>query len=47
MIEHIFGLIETAAADTFRMVKERLDVESFGDELVLPRVSVPQTARRR
>ena len=40
-------LIETAAEDASRSGKERLDLESFGDGLVLPLVSMTQTRRRR
>ncbi|APX26404.1 TniB protein (plasmid) [Salipiger profundus] len=43
----IFRLIETAAEDAVRSGKERLDAESFGDNLVLPLVSMTQTVRRR
>ncbi len=43
----IFRLIETAAEDAIRTGKERLDAESFGDGLVLPLVSMTETARRR
>lgn len=43
----IFRLIETAAEDAIRTGKERLDVESFGDGLVLPLVSMTQTTQRR
>jgi|TARA_Y100001951_G_scaffold101945_1_gene107744 DNA polymerase III delta prime subunit len=43
----IFRLIETAAEDAVRSGKERLDADSFGDNLVLPLVSMTQTARRR
>lgn len=43
----IFRLIETAAEEAIRAGKERLDVHSFGDDLVLPLVSMTETARRR
>ena len=43
----IFRLIETAAEEAIRSDKERLDTESFGDDLVLPLVSMTETARRR
>lgn len=43
----IFRLIETAAEDAIRTGKERLDAESFGGDLVLPLVSMTETARRR
>lgn len=43
----IFRLIETAAEDGIRTGKERIDAESFGDDLVLPLVSMTQTRRRR
>ncbi|MEO1638804.1 MAG: TniB family NTP-binding protein [Pseudomonadota bacterium] len=43
----IFRLIETAAEDAIRTSKERVDAESFGDDLVLPLVSMTQTRRRR
>lgn len=43
----IFRLIETAAEDAVRAGKERLDANSFGDNLVLPLVSMTQTVRRR
>lgn len=43
----IFRLIETAAEEAIRSGKERLDAESFGNDLVLPLVSMTDTARRR
>jgi hypothetical protein len=43
----IFRLIETAAEEAVRSGKERLDVESFGDGLVLPLVSMTQVSQRR
>ena len=43
----IFRLIETAAEEAIRTGKERLDAESFGDDLVLPLVSMTETLRRR
>lgn len=43
----IFRLIETAAEEAIHSGKERLDVESFGDDLVLPLVSMTETARKR
>ncbi|MAX57215.1 MAG: transposase [Alcanivoracaceae bacterium] len=43
----IFRLIETAAEAAIHAGKERLDVHSFGDDLVLPLVSMTETARRR
>lgn len=43
----IFQLIETAAEEAIRSGKERLDLLSFGDDLVLPLVSMTQSARRR
>ena len=43
----IFRLIETAAEDAVRSGRERLDLQSFGDDLVLPLVSMTQSARRR
>lgn len=43
----IFRLIETAAENAIRTGKERLDAESFGDDLVLPLVSMTDLARRR
>ena len=39
--------IETAAEEAIRSGKERLDLMSFGDDLVLPLVSMTQSARRR
>lgn len=43
----IFRLIETAAEEAVRSGRERLDLRSFGDDLVLPLVSMTQSARRR
>lgn len=43
----IFRLIETAAEAAIHSGRERLTAESFGDNLVLPLVSMTQTARRR
>ena len=43
----IFRLIETAAEDAVRSGKERIDIDSFGDDLILPLVSMTQTSRRR
>lgn len=43
----IFRLIETAAEDAIRTGKERIDMGSFGDDLVLSLVSMTQTPRRR
>lgn len=43
----IFRLIETAAEAAIHSGKERLAVESFGDDLVLPLVSMTQSDRRR
>lgn len=43
----IFRLIETAAEDAIRTGKERLDAESFGNDLVLPLVSMTKTQGRR
>jgi hypothetical protein len=43
----IFRLIETAAEAAIRSGQERLDLTSFGDDLVLPLVSMTQSARRR
>ncbi len=43
----IFRLIETAAEEAIRSSKERLDTESFGDDLVLPLVSMTDTVRQR
>ena len=36
-----------AAEEAIRSGKERLDLMSFGDDLVLPLVSMTQSARRR
>ncbi len=43
----IFRLIETAAEAAVHSGKERIDVQSFGDDLVLPLVSMTQNNRRR
>ena len=43
----IFRLIETASEEAIRSGRERLDLMSFGDDLVLPLVSMTQSARRR
>ncbi len=43
----IFRLIETAAEEAIQSGKERLDLMSFGDDLVLPLVSMTQSANRR
>lgn len=43
----IFRLIETAAEEAVRSGRERLDLMSFGDNLVLPLVSMTQSAGRR
>lgn len=43
----IFRLIETAAEEAIRSGRERLDRDSFGEDLVLPLVSMTQSARRR
>lgn len=43
----IFRLIETAAEEAVRSGRERLDLLSFGDDLVLPLVSMTQSAPRR
>ena len=43
----IFRLIETAAEAAVHSGRERLDAESFGDDLVLPLVSMTQSNRRR
>jgi hypothetical protein len=43
----IFRLIETAAEDAVRSGKERIDIDSFGDDLILPLVSMTQIQRRR
>jgi len=42
----IFRLIETAAEAAVHSGRERLDAESFGDDLVLPLVSMTQSNRR-
>lgn len=38
---------EAAAEEAIRSGKERLDLLSFGNDLVLPLVSMTQSARRR
>lgn len=43
----IFRLIETAAEAAVHSGRERLDTASFGDDLVLPLVSMTQSTRRR
>lgn len=43
----IFRLIETAAEAAVHSGRERLDARSFGDDLVLPLVSMTQSNRRR
>lgn len=43
----IFRLIETAAEDAIRSGRERIDMDSFGDDLILPLVSMSQPSRRR
>jgi hypothetical protein len=43
----IFRLIETGAEQAILSGKERLDLQSFGDDLILPLVSMTQTAGRR
>jgi hypothetical protein len=43
----IFRLIETAAEQAILSGRERLDIQSFGDDLVLPLVSLTQSAGRR
>jgi hypothetical protein len=43
----IFRLIETAAEEAILSGRERLDIQSFGDDLVLPLVSMTQSAGRR
>jgi hypothetical protein len=43
----IFRLIETAAQQAIPSGRERLDIQSFGDDLVLPLVSMTQSAGRR
>lgn len=43
----IFRLIETAAEQAIRSGKERLDLQGFGDDLMLPLVSMTQAAGRR
>jgi hypothetical protein len=43
----IFRLIETAAETAVLSGRERLEAESFGDDLVLPLVSMTQTGRRQ
>lgn len=43
----IFRLIETTAEDAVQSGKDRIDIDSFGDDLILPLVSMTQTKRRR
>ncbi len=43
----IFRLIETAAEGAIRSGWERIDIDSFGDDLILPLVSMSQASRRR
>ena len=43
----IFRLIEAAAEQAILSGKERLDIQSFGDDLILPLVSMTQSAGRR
>ena len=43
----MFRLIETAAEQAILSGKERLDLQSFGDDLILPLVSMTQSAGRR
>jgi hypothetical protein len=43
----IFRLIETAAEEAVRSGKERLDLDSFADDPLLPLVSMTQSAARR
>jgi len=43
----IFRLIETAAEAAVLSGRERLDAESFGDDLILPLVSMTQSDRRQ
>ena len=43
----IFRLIETAAEQAILSGRERLDIQSFGDDLVLPLVAMTQSAARR
>ena len=43
----IFRLIETAAEDAIRSGRERIDIDSFGADLILPLVSMSQSSRRR
>lgn len=43
----IFRLIETAAEDAIRSGKERIDIDCFGDDLILPLVSMTQPQRHR
>ena len=40
----MFRLIETAAEQAILSGKERLDLQSFGDDLILPLVSMTQSA---
>jgi hypothetical protein len=43
----IFRLIETASERAVHSGKERLDAQSFGDDLILPLVSMTQIDRHR
>ena len=43
----IFRLFETAAERAILSGKERLDLQSFGDDIILPLVSMTQTTGRR
>lgn len=43
----IFRLIETAGEQAILSGKERLDLHSFGDDLILPLVSMTRSAGRR
>lgn len=43
----LFRLIEAAAEQAILSGKERLDLQSFGDDLILPLVSMTQSAGRR
>lgn len=47
MTARIFRLIETASERAVHSGKERLDAQSFGDDLILPLVSMTQSDRRR
>jgi len=43
----IFRLIETAAEDAILSGREKIDIASFGDDLILPLVSMSRSSRRR